>query len=160
MKKNEIEKCIEVFENTILTKNKKDYSSVFTGIHCLAFMKGEDSQNISFENFFGSIKYLDIEYAKTLWIHLTPLLRQTFFQGEETQRYVALSIKKCIDIYEKLTDKGERYYLDGLYNCVEALHQYCKGIKKAGKKETDELKECVQKAKNIKNYEIANIWSC
>ena len=31
---------------------------------------------------------------------------------------------------------------------------------KTGKAETDELKNCVQKAMKIKNYEIANIWSC
>ena len=79
---------------------------------------------------------------------------------EETQRYIALSIEKCINIYETLANKGERYYLDGLYNCVEALHQYHKSIKENNKIETDELKECIQKAKKIENYEIANIWSC
>ena len=30
--KNELEECVDMFENTILTKNKKLYSSVFTGI--------------------------------------------------------------------------------------------------------------------------------
>lgn len=160
IEKDEYEKCVDVFENTILTKNKKIYSSVFTGIQCLVFLKEENRQGISFEKFFSAIKYLDIEFSKTLWIHLTPLLRQPFFMHEEEQRYVALSINKCIDIYEELSSNGERYYLDGLYNCVEALHQYYKGIKKTGKTETDELKKCVQKAIKIKNYEIANIWSC
>ena len=94
-----------------------------------------------------------------MWIHLTPLLRQPFFAKEETQRYITVSISKCIDIYEDLASQGERYYLDGLYNCVESLHQYYKSVKTTGTEETDELKQCVDKGKKIKNYEIANIWS-
>lgn len=76
--KNKLEECVDTFENIILTKNKKLYSSVFTGIQCLVFMKENYNQDVSFEKFFSSIKYLDIEYSKTLWIHLTPLLRQPF----------------------------------------------------------------------------------
>ena len=60
--KNELEECVDMFENTILTKNKKLYSSVFTGIQCLVFLKENCIQNVSFEKFFSSIKYLDIEY--------------------------------------------------------------------------------------------------
>ena len=45
------------------------------------------------------------------------------------------------------------------YNCVEALHQYYKSVKIIGMGETDELKQCVEKAMKIKNYEISNIWS-
>ena len=84
----------------------------------------------------------------------------TFFAKEEAQKYITLSVSKCIDIYEKLANQGERYYLDGLYNCVGALYQYYKNVKRTGTNETDELKQCIEKAKNIKNYEIANIWSC
>ena len=149
-----------MFENIILTKNKKLYSNAFTGIQCLIFMKEKCNQNISFEKIFSSIKYLDIEYSKTLWIHLTPLLRQPFFAKEEAQRYITLSINKCMDIYEKLANQGERYYLDGLYNCIVALYQYYKNVKTTEKSETNELKQCVDKAMKIKNYEIANIWSC
>ena len=36
--KNELEECVDMFENIILTKNKKLYSSVFTGIQCLVFL--------------------------------------------------------------------------------------------------------------------------
>ena len=122
-------------------------------------MKQNCNQNVSFEKFFSSIKYLDIEYSKTLWIHLAPLLKQPFFAKEEAQRYIAVSISKCIEIYENLANQGERYYLDGLYNCVEALHQYYKSVKTIEIGETDELKLCVEKAMKIKNYEIANIWS-
>lgn len=157
---NKFEECVDMFENIILAKDKKLYSSVFTGIQCLVFVKENSNQNISFEKFFSSIKYLDIEYSKTLWLHLTSLLRQPFFAKEKVQRYITLSISKCIDIYEKLANQGERYYLDGLYNCVEALHQYYKNVKTSGDDETDELKQCVEKAMKIKNYEIANIWSC
>ena len=160
VEKNEVEECVDLFENIILTKNKKLYSSAFTGIQCLVFMKEKCDQDVSFEKFFSSIKYLDIEYSKTLWIHLTPLLRQPFFAKEEAQKYITLSVSKCIDIYEKLANQGERYYLDGLYNCVGALYQYYKNVKRTGTNETDELKQCIEKAKNIKNYEIANIWSC
>ena len=158
--KNKLEECVDMFENIILTKNKKLYSNAFTGIQCLIFMKEKCNQNISFEKIFSSIKYLDIEYSKTLWIHLTPLLRQPFFAKEEAQRYITLSINKCMDIYEKLANQGERYYLDGLYNCIVALYQYYKNVKTTEKSETNELKQCVDKAMKIKNYEIANIWSC
>ena len=157
--KNKLEECVDMFENIILTKDKKLYSSVFTGIQCLVFLKENCNQNVSFDKFFSSIKYLDIEYSKTLWIHLTPLLKQPFFAKEEIQRYITSSISKCIDIYEDLANQGERYYLDGLYNCVEALHQYYKSVKIIGMGETDELKQCVEKAMKIKNYEISNIWS-
>ena len=160
IEENKFEECVDMFENIILAKDKKLYSSVFTGIQCLVFVKENSNQNISFEKFFSSIKYLDIEYSKTLWLHLTSLLRQPFFAKEKVQRYITLSISKCIDIYEKLANQGERYYLDGLYNCVEALHQYYKNVKTSGDDETDELKQCVEKAMKIKNYEIANIWSC
>ena len=155
---NEIEECFDIFENIILTKNKKLYSSVFTGIQCMVFIKENCDQGTSFEKFFSSIKYLDIEYSKTVWIHLAPLIRQPFFAKEETQRYIALSISKCIDIYEELANQGERYYLDGLYNCVDALRQYCESIKSTGSSEIDELKKCIEKAMHIKNYEITNIW--
>ena len=158
--KNKLEECVDMFENIILTKNKKLYSNAFTGIQCLVFMKEKCNQNISFEKIFSSIKYLDIEYSKILWIHLTPLLRQPFFAKEEAQRYIALSINKCMDIYENLANQGERYYLDGLYNCIVALYQYYKNVKTTEKSETNELKQCVDKAMKIKNYEIANIWSC
>ncbi len=160
IEKKEFKKCIDAFENVILTKNKKDYSSAFTGIQCLVFINQGSSQDISFENFFAAIKYLDIEYAKTLWIQLTPLLRQPFFWDEEAQKYIASSISKCIDIYVELANKGERYYLDGLYNCTAALYQYQKCINIAEKIEADELKQCVGKAMKIENYEITNIWGC
>ena len=159
VEKNKLEECVDMFEDIILTKNKKLYSSAFTGIQCMVFIKEDCNQNVSFEKFFSSIKYLDIEYSKTLWIHLTPLLRQPFFAKEEAQRYIALSISKCIDIYEKLANQGERYYLDGLYNCTETLHQYYKSVKTTENVETNELKQCAEKARKIKNYEIANIWS-
>lgn len=158
IEKNELEECVDMFENIILMKNKKIYSCAFTGMQCLVFLTENFNQDVSFEKFFSSIKYLDIEYSKTLWIHLAPLIRQPFFANEEAQRYIALSISKCIDIYEKLANQGEQYYFDGLYNCVEALHQYHKNVKIAGKGEMDELKECVEKAMGITNYEIANIW--
>ena len=143
-----------------MQQNKKDYSSAFTGIQCLVFINQGSSQDISFEKFFAAIKYLDIEYAKTLWIQLTPLLRQPFFWDEEAQKYIASSISKCIDIYVELANKGERYYLDGLYNCTAALYQYQKCINIAEKIEADELKQCVGKAMKIENYEITNIWGC
>lgn len=160
LEKNEYDKCIEMFENIILTKNKRDYSSAFIGIQCLVFIHKDRSQDISFEKFFAAIKYLDIEYAKTLWIQLTPLLRQSFFGDEKAQKYIASSISKCIDLYVELANKGERYYLDGLYNCIVALYQYHKCINAAEKMEIDELKQCVDKAMKIENYEIANIWAC
>ena len=103
---------------------------------------------------------MDIEYAKTVWIQLSSLLRQPFFGNEKAQKYIASSISKCIDIYVELANKGERYYLDGLYNCIAALYQYHKCINTAKKMEVDELKQCVGKAMKIENYEIANIWAC
>ena len=160
IEKKELEKCVDAFENVILTKNKRDYSSAFTGIQCLVFINQYSNQDISFEKFFAAIKYMDIEYAKTVWIQLSSLLRQPFFGNEKAQKYIASSISKCIDIYVELANKGERYYLDGLYNCIAALYQYHKCINTAKKMEVDELKQCVGKAMKIENYEIANIWAC
>lgn len=93
--KNKLEECVDMFENIILTKNKKLYSSVFTGIQCLVFLKENCDQNVSFEKFFSSIKYLDIEYSKTLWIHLTPLLKQSFFLRKKLRdilQYLSVSV--------------------------------------------------------------------
>lgn len=159
IKNEQINECIDLFENVILSKNKKNYASVFAGLQGLVYLKAKSSQSISFENFFNAIKYLDIEYSKTIWIYLTSLLRYPFFINQEAQKYISCSIKKCIDIYEELAKRGERYYLDGLYNCVVALHQYKKCIVQFKSIETEELKQCINRAKQIDNYEITNIWS-
>lgn len=159
IKNEQINECIDLFENVILSKNKKNYASVFAGLQGLVYLKAKSSQSISFENFFNAIKYLDIEYSKTIWIYLTSLLRYPFFINQEAQKYISCSIKKCIDIYEELAKRGERYYLDGLYNCVVALHQYKRCIVQFKSIETEELKQCINRAKQIDNYEITNIWS-
>ena len=51
--------------------------------------------------------------------------------------------KYHIDIYEDLVSQGERYYLDGLYNCAEALHQYYKSIRTTGTQNSASLKSAV-----------------
>lgn len=50
---NKFEECVDMFENIILAKDKKLYSSVFTGIQCLVFVKENSNQNISFEKFLA-----------------------------------------------------------------------------------------------------------
>ena len=110
-----------------------------------------------FEGFFNAIKYMDIEYAKTLWIHIGPLLKNQFFVRNNAQKYVAVSIKACIEMYRVLADEGERFYLDGLYNCVTALNKYCQTICADKTEMILELKECLNIAKSIDNYEIGNI---
>mgnify|MGYP000567975428 FL=1 len=86
--KNKLEECVDTFENIILTKNKKLYSSVFTGIQCLVFMKENYNQDVSFEKFFSSIKYLDIEYSKNVMDSFDTFAQATFFRyGESTEIY-------------------------------------------------------------------------
>lgn len=156
--------CMDMFENAILSKNKRNYSGVFIGIQCLLFYlefqsENDDDLNKSFENFMGAIKYLDIEYAKTIWIEMASLIKRSFFLNENAQKYIATAIRKCLDLYSVPAQAGERYYLDGLYNCVKALHGYYIRISEVDGVVTSELKNCVEMAKGIENYEIKNIWS-
>ena len=66
VEKNKLEECVDMFEDIILTKNKKLYSSAFTGIQCMVFIKEDCNQNVSFEKFFSSIKYLDMDSFDTI----------------------------------------------------------------------------------------------
>ena len=150
------------FDNIILSKNKDNYSQAFTGLQCMLYYianKGKSMEKVDslFEGFFNAIKYMDIEYAKTLWIHIGPLLKNHFFVRNNAQKYVAVSIKACIEMYRVLADEGERFYLDGLYNCVTALNKYCQTICADKTEMILELKECLNIAKSIDNYEIGNI---
>lgn len=155
--------CMDIFENVILSKNKKRYSSAFIGIHCLIFYLESQPEvdydlNKSFEKYMGAINYLDIKYAKTIWMEMEGLLKHSIFINENAQKYITRTIQKCLDIYIVPAQDGERYYLDGLYNCVKTLSEYYKGILEAKVVVTNELKKCVDMAKNIENYEIKNIW--
>lgn len=156
--------CMEIFENIVLSKNKKNYSSVFTGIRCLLFhfeSKGERNADIDnlFEKFMGSIKYLDVEYAKTIWIELTSLMMQDYLMDIRAQKYISSAIRKCMELYREPADQGQRFYMDGLYNCVIALHTYYDCILDSHLEISRELKDCVADAKVFDNYEIRNIWS-
>ncbi len=156
--------CMEIFENTVLSGNKKNYSSVFTGIRCLLFYfenKGERNTNIdsSFEKFMDSIKYLDVEYSKSVWIYFAPLMMQDYFADIRAQKYISSAIRKCMELYREPADKGQRFYMDGLYNCVNALHSYYDCILDSHLEISPELKDCVAEAKVIDNYEIRNIWN-
>lgn len=156
--------CMELFENTVLSKNKKNYKSVFIGIRCLFFfLYNKEDKNIkveeSFERFMSSIRYLDVEYAKTVWIQLAALITQGFFMNMKAQKYISSAIQKCIELYNGLAQKGQRFYMDGLYNCVSALRDYYDCIIESDVTIVQELKNCVAVAKSIENYEIRNIWS-
>ncbi len=155
--------CMEIFENIVLSRNKKKYSSAFTGIRCLLFhfeSKGERNADIdsSFEKFMGSIRYLDVEYAKTIWIELTSLMMQDYFLDIRLQKYIASAVGKCMELYKEPAEKGQRFYMDGLYNCVNALHSYYDCILDSQIEVSRELEDCVAEAKVIDNYEIRNIW--
>jgi len=156
--------CMELFENTVLFKNKKHYSSVFTGMKCLVFYldNKEDKNSVldeAFDKFIGSIKYLDVEYAKTVWIQLAALITQNFFMNMKAQKYISSAIQKCMELYDELAQKGQRFYMDGLYNCISALRDYYDCIIESDVTMTQELQNCVEVAKNIENYEIRNIWN-
>lgn len=152
------------FENIVLSKNKRNYKSVFIGMRCLFFyLHNKEDKNIeieeAFEKFMGSVRYLDVEYAKTVWIQLAALITQDFFMNMKAQKYISSAIQKCIELYDGLAQKGKRFYMDGLYNCVSALRDYSDCIIEAGVTMTQELRDCITVAKNIKNYEIENIWN-
>lgn len=155
--------CMEIFENIVLSKNKKNYSNAFVGIRCLLFHlenKGERNIDIdsSFEKFMGSIKYLDVEYAKSIWIQFASLMMQDYFNDAKAQRYISSAIRKCIELYREPAEKGQKFYMDGLYNCINALHSYCNCILDSHIEIVQELEKCVEEAKDIDNYEIKNIW--
>lgn len=156
--------CMEIFENIVLSGNKKNYSSVFTGIRCLLFYfesKGERNTDIdsSFEKFMNSIKYLDIEYSRVVWIYSAPLMTQDYFVDLRSQKYISTAIRKCMGLYREPADKGHRFYMDGLYNCVNVLYSYYDFILDSHLEISPELKDCVAEAKVIDNYEIRNIWN-
>lgn len=155
--------CTELFENVVLSKNKKNYSSVFAGMKCLIYYlenkeEGNAILDSFFERFLSTIKYLDIEYAKTVWLELVSLFTQEFFTGKKIQKYVSSAIRKCIELYQEPSQKGRRFYMDGLYNCINALQCYYKCVKESPTEMTQELIDCVSKAKAIENLEIRNIW--
>lgn len=156
--------CMDIFENTILIKNKRNYSGVFIGIECLLFYLDFQKENVnslnkSFEIFMGTIKFLDIEYAKTIWMEMGSLINRSFFTSENAQQYISKAICTCIKLYSSPAQDGERYYLDGLFNCVKALHGYYIRVSEINKVTTSELENCVEMAKSIENYEIRNIWN-
>ncbi len=157
--------CMEIFENIVLSKNKKKYSNGFAGVRCLLFYfenRGERNIDIdnSFEKFMGSIKYLDIEYSKTIWIHFASLMMQDYFIDTRAQKYISSAIRKCMGLYIEPAKRGQRFYVDGLYNCVNALHTYWKCILDSDIEKLPELDNCVAEAKAIDNCEIRNIWRC
>lgn len=156
--------CMELFENIVLSKDKRNYKSVFIGIRCLFFYLYNKEDNYieieeSFEKFMGSIKYLDVEYAKTVWIQLKALITQDFFVNMKAQKYISSAIQKCIELYDGLAQKGQRFYMDGLYNCISTLRNYYDSIIESDVSMIQELLDCVAVAKDIENYEIRNIWS-
>lgn len=156
--------CMEIFENIVLSGNEKNYSGAFTGIRCLLFYiegKGVKSADVdeAFERFMSSIKYLDVEYAKTVWMQMDSLIMQDYFMNMTAQRYVSSAIRKCMELYRGLANKGQRFYMDGLYNCVSALRSYYDCILDSHLEISPELKDSVAEAKVIDNYEIRNIWN-
>lgn len=162
IKRGHYNMCMDFFENTILSKNKKNYSSVFVGMKCLFYYlenKGERNTELddSFERFMSSIKYLDIEYAKKVWMELATLITHDYFMEEKAQKYISSTCQKCIELYNDSAKRGQRFYMDGLYNCVNALRGYYDCIVEAHVGEIQDLKDCIAKAKNIENYEIKNI---
>lgn len=164
IEKGQYDLCMELFENTILSKNKRNYSSVFVGIKCLFYYLGDkqisnNDIDDSFGNFMSSIKYLDVEYAKTVWMELGSLITQDFFMNERAQKYISYAIKKCMELYSSPAQKGQRFYMDGLYNCVNALRAYYDCIVDSHVAILQELKDCIAEAKDIDNFEIKNIWS-
>lgn len=164
IKKENFTQCMERFENIILSKNRNGYSNVFLGVECLLYyfeFNRLDKKTIDlfFENFMVAIKYIDIEYVKIIWIKLGLLIKRDFFMNNTAQIYISRTILKCIELYEAPAQNGERFYLDGLYNCVYALNGYYKRLLELKINILEELKKCVNKAKSIENYELNNIWN-
>ena len=163
IRKGNYKECIEFFEESILLKNKESYMSLFIGMQCLVYHLESTSEDTTrkcslFEKFISSLKYFDIEYAKSVWIQLAILFEQKFFRNNVAQAYISKAIKQSMTVYGQLANEGERYYLDGLYNCIVALKRYYESLLKNKINVSIELQECVTRAKNIDNYEIQNIW--
>lgn len=155
--------CMEIFENVVLSKNKEYYSSAFLGIQCLLYYlecnkETDEEIKSAFGNFFGAIKYWDIEHAKTIWSYIAAILRRKFFMNQESEIYIASAIHKCINIYKEPAQQGERYFLDGLYNCISALQEYYKHSLKSKTEISKELSDCIIVANGIENHEIRSIF--
>ncbi len=87
-------------------------------------------------------------------------MMQDYFIDTRAQKYISSAIRECMRLYIEPAEKGKRFYMDGLYNCVNALHTYWKCITGSDIERLPELDNCVAEAKAIDNYEIRNIWSC
>ena len=74
------------------------------------------------------------------------------------QKYISSAIRKCIELYKDSAEKGQRFYMDRLYNCVNALYSYWRCILDSHIEISTELENCIMEAKMIDNYEIRNIW--
>ena len=87
-------------------------------------------------------------------------MMQDYFIDMRSQKYISSAIRKCMGLYREPAEKGQRFYMDGLYNCVNALHTYWKCILDSDIERLPELDNCVAEAKAIDNCEIRNIWKC
>ena len=98
---------------------------------------------------------LDEDYKKEKQINSSNIYN-VINSDYETVSYVAKSI------YYNPNSSISYYFINGYLTNVTMMeddYQYYKSVKTTGTEETDELKQCVDKVKKIKNYEIANIWS-
>lgn len=84
---------------------------------------------------------------------------QDYFMDIRAQEYISSAIRKCIELYREPAGQGQRFYMDGLYNCVNALHGYYDHIVDSHTEISQKLEACVAEAKVIDNYEIRNIWN-
>lgn len=75
------------------------------------------------------------------------VVKAFIFGRDREQKYISESVERCINKYGKQAEEGERYYLDGLYNCANTLHEYYKSIQNRGIDITDELENVLQEQK-------------
>lgn len=156
-------KCIENLKNILFSKNKNYYSDISIGMPCLLYYLRKN--NIKDYDIKGSLldtlslfKYIDIENAQSIWMHISILMQDELFEDLEVQDRISESINQCIDLYKEPAQKGQRYFMDGLYNCIVTLRDYYYRLYKSDIKISPKLEEVIKGAKNIDNEEIKNIF--
>ena len=156
-------KCIENLKNILFSKNKKYYSDISIGMPCLLYYLRKNNikeYDIKEEllDILSLLKYLDIENAKSIWMNISICMQDELFEDLEFQDEIAESINQCIDLYKEPAQKGQRYFMDGLYNCIVTLRDYYYRLYKNDIKISPKLEEVIKGAKNIDNEEIKNIF--
>ena len=156
--------CFNRFIEVIFTCYTENYSSVFIGLDCLIFECEKKNYlwpkiKSSFEYFMDYLKYVNINGAKTFWLHFSLIIKRKIFYSKELQEVIFKAMNNCYNNYYDNAVKGHRYYLDGLYNLIKTLKVYYDNLFDNKIEIIQELNDFINITRDIEILEIKNIWN-